>query len=283
MIVGSFEQMLSRSTDLYIPKRAEFYANLLYQYVDSCFSLESIEVLSFDVFDTLLLRNEKYELHRFLEISELVHAALEARDINSLSIWDIYAARLVSFRTCYRTVDPVHTVREGKLIDVLTLMAKLLDIDSSIVPELVRIELMYERENLQVNPLLKVFLNHPVIRTKAIIFISDMYLSTQQIGELVQPFYADLQFFRSYSSASIGSTKSSGLLYEYAVKDLKISRSCILHMGDNFYADVEHAKKRGLKAIHLPVPDIELEKRDLEKQLFLTEITKKGFDLSLVH
>ena len=281
--IGSLEKLFSESIDLYEPKKADVYAQALCEDIDSRIGLDNIEMFSFDVFDTLLLRNKKYELYRFLEVAERVHKLLTVKGITNLSVWDIYAARLTAFRICYRTVNHTHKIHEGKLIDVLSLMGKILGLEVWIVPELVRIELTYEEENLRINPFLDVFLSYPEIQNKDIIFISDMYLSGDWIYQLVRKYYPSLKLHKYYSSADYSLTKSSGLLYDLMIKELKASRSAIVHMGDNFNSDVQCAKERGLRAIHLPIPQKILQEREQEKQRFRTELTAQGFDLSLVY
>ncbi len=281
--IGYLEKLFSESVDLYEQEKADLYAQALYEYIESRIGLDNVEIFSFDVFDTLLLRNEKYELYRFLEIAERVHQLLIVKGITNLSVWDIYAARLTAFRICYRTVNHTHKIREGKLIDVLALMSKILGLEVWIVPEIVRIELTYEEENLRVNPFLDAFLSYPDIQAKDIIFISDMYLPGDWIHKLVLKYYPSLELRKYYSSADYSLTKSSGLLYDFTTKELKVSRAAIVHMGDNFYSDVQCAKERGLRAIHLPIPQKQLQERKQEKQKFRTELTAQGFDLSLVY
>ena len=280
--IGYFEKLFSESTDLYESKQAQFYGEALYERITSLVPLEEIEIISFDVFDTLLLRNNKYELYRFLEMSEILHENLTKKGIESLSVWDIYAARLTAFKTCYRTVTPTSTIREGRLIDVMSLMAKILDLDVWIVPEMVRIELTYEQKNLRVNPILQSFLNHPEIKQKKIIFISDMYISGDWINQLVKLYYPDLDLLNYYSSADYSLTKSSGLLYDKVIQDLQVSRSAMVHLGDNLYSDVQQAKERGIRGIHLPIPDVILKQRKIEKKQFEAELIAQGFDISLV-
>lgn len=281
--IGYLEKLFSESVDLYEQEKAEIYAQALYEDIESRIGLENIKILSFDVFDTLLLRNDKHELYRFLEVAERVHELLTVKGITNLSVWDIYSARLTAFRICYRTVNHTHKIREGKLIDVLALMSKILGLEVWIVPELVRIELTYEEENLRVNPFLDSFFRHPEIKSKEIIFISDMYLNGDWIYQLVHKSYPLLEFSKYYSSADYSLTKSSGLLYDLMLKDLKVSRSSIVHMGDNFHSDVQCAKARGLRAIHLPIPKKFLQAREKEKQRLFTELAAQSFDLSLVY
>lgn len=280
---GNFEQLLTSSGDLYKMEKAEFYANLLRQKVTKDFTAEAIQVYSFDVFDTLLLRNSKPELQRYLEIAEQVLEFCQAKGIKHLSLWDIYAARLTAFKISYRTVNHNCQVREGKLIDVLNLMLKILELDAWIIPDLVRIELTYETANLTVNPFLQVLLKSLMQANKQIIFISDMYLPGDWIYQLLVNFYPELTLTNYYASSDSGLTKSSGLLYNFVLQDMKVEPATILHMGDNFKADVYQAKAQGLNSIHLPIPELYLAARKQASNKFTTELTAQGFDLSLVY
>jgi predicted HAD superfamily hydrolase len=281
--MNSIESEISKSLDFYDNNRALCYADRLIEYINNCCDLEGIQVLSFDVFDTLLLRNDKYELERYLEMSQQFHDYLLSQGIERFSLWDVYAARLTAFKTCYRTVKPNCTVREGRLIDVLNLIAKILELDLKVVDRLLEIEINYETANLRTNPAIDSFLKHPKIIDKKIIFVSDMYLSGEQIQLLVKKYYPKIDLFKTYSSADIGLTKSSALLYERIIHDLGINRKAILHFGDNFHADVYQAKKSGLQAIHLPIPEYELEKRAQKKRDFLKSLEEKSFTLSLIY
>lgn len=280
--IGNFEKLFATSKELYKVDKAEYYAHILCKTIQNRMSFQEIKVLSFDVFDTLLLRNSKYEPHRYLEIAEKVQNLLTAKGIEHLSIWDIYAARLTAFRVCYRTVNQNCKIREGRLIDVLSLMAKILNLEKWIIPELIRIELIYESENLRANPILKAFFEITEIKNKQIIFISDMYMSGEHIYQLFKRPYPNLALTKYYSSADYGLTKLSGLLYGLVAKDLGVECFQILHMGDNLKGDVQKAKERGLKAIHLPIPEICLQERKLEKEKFKAELIAQKFDFPLI-
>jgi predicted HAD superfamily hydrolase len=281
--IGNLEKGISHSRDFYQKQCAGSHAEKLIEYIEQFYDLATIEILSFDVFDTLLLRNSKYELERYLEMSQQFYDALILQGIDRFSLWDIYAARLTAFKTCYRTVKPNSTVREGRLIDILTLMVDLLELDRSFVDRLLKIELAYEVENLQVNPVLNAFLQHPKTSDKKVIFVSDMYLSGEQIKYLVETYHPEVDFFKTYSSADFGLTKSSGFLYEKVIGDLGTNRKTILHFGDNFHSDVSKAKESGLQAIHLPIPEYELEARSIRKKEFIESLEDRGFPLSLVY
>ena len=83
---------------------------------------------------------------------------------------------------------------------------------------------------------------------KTIIVISDIYLPKDFIKQML-----DKNGFSGYSnlyvSSDIGCTKSSGLLFDYVACNLKVKASQILHIGDNYEADIIQAKKHGLQTI----------------------------------
>lgn len=275
--IGSLEQTFAHSQDLYQPEKGAYYADLLYKTIQQRFALDTIKILSFDVFDTLLLRNSKYEPYRYLEMSARVKEFLMAKDIRDIPLEEIYGARLTAFHVCYRTVSQNCRVKEGRLIDVLSLMAKILNLDRWVIPELIKIELAYETENLRVNSVLQAFLKIPEIQNKPVIFISDMYMSGEHIYQLVNQAYPNLKLAKYYSSADYSLTKLSGFLYNFVARDLKLDCSQILHLGDNLKGDVQQAKVQGLKAIHLPIPDFYLQERQQEKEKFQAEMKAKNF------
>lgn len=78
-------------------------------------------------------------------------------------------------------------------------------------------------------------------------FISDMYLPTTAVRQILETngFLAPEDFL--YVSSDIGYTKGSGKLFRHVCQQLDISPAQLHHTGDNFYADVRAADKVGLK------------------------------------
>ena len=244
-----------------------------------------ITTLSFDVFDTLLLRNTKHELYRYYEICERFKQLIDLHLKTDIDIDDIYISRLTAFKACYRSVTPKCGVREGRLESVLVLMMKILNLapDSieEILPLLIEAEVEYETENLAVNPVLNCLFHNDMADDLDIIFVSDMYLPVSLIRKLVYHFYPNLSLKASYSSADLSITKSSGLLYEFVLKDLGLNRKEILHVGDNLKSDVEMARRRGISALHLPIPDDKLAEKKIKKKQFERWLAERGFELEL--
>lgn len=86
---------------------------------------------------------------------------------------------------------------------------------------------------------------------KKIVFTSDMYLPRDVIETILQE--NDLrEYDKLYLSNEVGLTKSSGELYKYICKKEKTKPENVVHIGDNWHSDIEQARKCGLKAFHLP-------------------------------
>ena len=86
---------------------------------------------------------------------------------------------------------------------------------------------------------------------KRILFLSDMYLGIQEISSLLVAAGYDNLFDAGYVSADIGLNKKSGRLFDYVLEYENISASEMLHVGDDYFADVLAPKKKGIKTLHI--------------------------------
>ncbi|MDO5833693.1 MAG: glycosyltransferase [Lachnospiraceae bacterium] len=87
---------------------------------------------------------------------------------------------------------------------------------------------------------------------KRIIITSDMYLPKDFIEGIL-----DKNGYRGYSklylSSDIMLTKATGNLFKYILKDLDIKNAkSLIHLGDNWQSDVEMPRSLGIRAEHLP-------------------------------
>lgn len=191
-------------------------------------------IVSFDVFDTLLLRTaadpltafhlveELYGFHGFTELRQ--SAELEARgraqqlgreDATLDEIYDVMAER---GGAAYRQAKPIECEVEKGLL----------------------------RPNRELCDLCLEF----ITSGKRVIAISDMYHDGAFIAELLAG--ADLPIDEIYVSSEIGKLKNTGGMYAYLTTLLGVSPSDIVHIGDNWKADVKLARANGITAIHYP-------------------------------
>lgn len=222
------------------------------------------KLYSFDVFDTLLLRNEKSEPFRFYEIAGAV-AEFFNQNGYKLTQNDVLLARYLATESTYRLSDKVKGCREGSIEDIYKSICSMLNVDSSLWEEALKEEVEYEKKNVSFNYTLWDEIKEKARSNDAkMILISDIYLQSKYIQELLvdhKPNFFD-ECDRLYSSADYIVSKASGHLFDIAKDDFKLDESECLHMGDNIVTDFKNPKKRGWNADFIPIVKERKEKID---------------------
>ncbi len=104
-------------------------------------------------------------------------------------------------------------------------------------------------------------------RGEYVVLISDMYLSGQQIRNILCRVDAVFQDIPIYASSDYGRTKGNGELYRI-VKELEdADYSHWTHYGDNEHSDIKMASQLGIKAVHCSKESI-TEYEEPEKSCF---------------
>jgi len=196
--------------------------------------LSSYEVISFDLFDTLLLRTVEKPSDAFFFVGEKlrypnfeqirIEGERKARDIKEKAVGN----------------------REVTLVEIWQVLEKEAGIDATIG---IRTELAVEKQVCFANPyFVTIFpeLLELQKRGKRLIAVSDMYLSKEQMKELLVHVGIGDIFEKIFVSCDYGASKSEGNLYEIVKKEIG-SGIRYIHVGDNRYADVKRAKKHGIK------------------------------------
>ena len=83
---------------------------------------------------------------------------------------------------------------------------------------------------------------------KKIIIISDMYLDSSIIEEILQNCGYDLADVPIYVSSEYGKTKRSGNLFRTVLEHEEVEAGKVLHIGDNLISDYLMPKKCGMKS-----------------------------------
>ncbi len=220
-------------------------------YVRDIVAARGVEVLSFDVFDTVLLRDDKSELTRFAEIAERICEEVEEA---RCELGDALIARLVAARACYRTGPKVEGCREGTLGEIHELLSIALTGSVAIAARSAAIELDYEEAHLAPSRLARRLAEDHIARGGRVVLLSDMYLSAAEISGLLDA--VDPGFPRELvvSSADEKLSKKSGLLFGTVAARLGISPDRFLHVGDSLTGDYQRPIQAGWHAVHLPVP-----------------------------
>ncbi len=216
---------------------------------------DEVSLVSVDVFDTLLLRDTKPEIVRFLDIAALWKDHLAG--VYSGTIKDLFYLRYVGARLAYRHATKVNDCREADYKAILRSVMRGASIPESFQDTLFMLELDYEKKSLKPNSKLISILEMCRHSGKRIIAISDMYYSSGDIFALIDQHVPAGLIQKVYSSSEYGFGKSSGLLYEAVKEDEKVEQyNGWVHCGDNYDSDVSKAKILGINAFYLPRPMI---------------------------
>lgn len=183
------------------------------------------KIVSFDVFDTLLCRPFAHPTDLFGLIEEEKQAIGFKRE----RIAAEKAARIAHFNQPDVTLDQIYEKIDAKFKDFMS------------------IELDYERDLLFAKSDGKKIYDEAVKQGKKVIAISDMYLSTEFITEVLHKNgFTDI--VKVYVSNSIQACKGNGKLFQYVLNELAIKPSAMVHIGDNPIADKQAPEQLGIRS-----------------------------------
>ena len=184
--------------------------------------IENKEIISFDIFDTLLYRPCVVPTDSFILIGQQNNEP------------SFVTERIEAEKRARKT---------GKEVNIDDIYAEMPEKYYSFK----KIELEYEKRILYANPNAKKMYDEAIIKGKKVICISDMYLPSSFLNEiLIKNGYDNI--FKIFVSCEYNKTKWQGTLYDQAVEELKVDKTKIIHFGDNVESDVNSAKKMGIEA-----------------------------------
>lgn len=208
------------------------------EYEELCRRIDEHELISFDIYDTLVLRNVVHPTDLF----ELVHRELRQqgatlgtkKSFKELRIRSERMAREQSRREDV-TLDEIYESFSRKAGDSVSDQAK-------------RLELALEQKFTIANPFMKRVYDYSIAAGKRVILISDMYLPSTWMKEMLAT-CGYVAFEALFVSGEIGKSKGSGSMYEHVRGELNNTDSW-LHIGDNLVSDYQQAKNYGVNAYY---------------------------------
>lgn len=191
--------------------------------------LVDVDVISFDVFDTLLLRRVASPE----DVFELIGKKLNTINYRSRRIFAESEARR-------RSVNG-----EVTLEDICKVIEEFFNIEATKAYDA---ELQAEREVCFANPYFVDLLRNQNLSTKQIIVVSDMYLPSSFINELLSSNCFHIN--KVYVSCEYDCSKADGKLW--AIVKADFSSKKMLHIGDNYISDMKMCGKAGIDFIGVP-------------------------------
>jgi len=197
--------------------------------------IEPYPAVTFDVFDTLIKRN--------------VTSFKDTVNLMDKEYFDITGKRLPFYFYRERVHAPKAVIKKKEVRDVsLDDIYSVLHIDDK---ELIKkIEFKVELECVTINPSIFKVYEYCIKNNKRVFAISDMYLDKKQILLMLKKCGYDLE--KIYVSQEYDVSKASGGLFAHFLEESKIKPENVIHIGDNFQADICGAKKVGMHTVHIP-------------------------------
>lgn len=260
--------------------------DVIVKYLQEAIAEANPSVLSMDVFDTFLLRNDKSEARRFYELSAFVRGriadALKPPSEKLPGDLDFLVARVDAMALCYRTRKAVEGCREGRIRDIIRVSRRALDLRVEAEAIFLDAELDYEVENLRINPALFEVAQWFRKRGGRVVLISDMYLGKDEIAEVIarlDPSAATV-FDEIFSSADHGVSKRAGKIFGLIERESAKVGIDFLLIGDALEGDVFRARAAGWGALHFPISNAESARRSRDLARFGTEMQALGCDVT---
>ena len=191
--------------------------------------IDEHSIISFDIFDTLLVRPYVRPTHLFVHVEK----AYRCRGFAAERIDAERRARIRHKEMEDVTLDMIYEEINGEF------------------RRMKQRELDWEEMVLRVNPELKQVYDYALTRGKKIVITSDMYLPTDFLSKILKKNSLN-DWYKLYVSCDVGKCKGSGALWEHLIRDNSCTPEMVLHIGDNQRGDFNVPRQLGIDAILYP-------------------------------
>ncbi len=196
-------------------------------------AMEPVDIVSFDLFDTLVMRKTL----SYTDVFELLNLKLQS---SGIYIPDFVKLRLYAEKELSKTCAP-------RLEDIYECVLELAGGNFVTALELAEMEWKLDYSLLTVRDDVRDVFSSAIEVGKKVVITTDSYYSKEQISQILEKF--ELKGFDNiFVSCEYNTAKTQGLFD--VVKEAYPNQS-ILHIGDDEYADIEKAKEHGLKSFRL--------------------------------
>jgi len=203
--------------------------------------MPNYDVISFDIFDTLLLRPfmKPHDLFEFIsgEVNKILsphHIDFTKERISA----EEHARSQITLPTEEITIDQIYKKLAQNTKISLNKLKQIQHLEISIEQKLLR-----RRENI-CNAY-----DEAIKSGKQVIIISDIYLPETSIKEILSK-NKITRYNKLYVSSELKIMKHNGTMYEFVLNDLSLGPNKMLHIGDNYHSDIIMAHEHGIHTFH---------------------------------
>ena len=218
--------------------------------------ISKYDVISFDLFDTLIKRDCYKPTEIFYFIEQKVDQEFGRKSNFSVERMRAEIVARKKAKAEEVTIEEIYNVLTGGF--------------SCSEKELIRyIEEECEYNLCQWNPLIKRVYDYCVDKGKRIFIVTDIYLPEELIQRIL--YKLEIRYDMLFVSSTIRKMKQNGSLFQYVLNESKITPDRIIHIGDNKKSDYLIPKKMGINAVLIP--------RNSKINLYYNErLYRKNFD-----
>jgi len=205
--------------------------------------LQPFDIISFDIFDTLLRRKyyvpdyAKLLLGENLVAQRLVASPEEFVQLRNQCEFDIRKSK--SF------------VGDVSIWETYVALANSLNISEDKAVELAKLEFAYDLEQVLAKDEMVEIANRLISSKKQLYIVTDTYYDQQQITLMLNKIGLT-QGYRLFVSTELGFRKDNGTMWSYLKTQIK--KPSFVHVGDNAVADAQIPGDFGLQTLHILNP-----------------------------
>lgn len=208
-------------------------ANINISEIKKQISKKEIKYISFDIFDTLLMR-----------------PTIDPKDIFFIIAKKVNKQYNVDFVNIRQNAEELMNDNNASLDDIYKFIQNKYQIEKSIIDILKKEEIDCEKQLLFAREDGRKLYEYAVKCNKKIIATSDMYLSSKTLIDIMKNKGYDIS--EVFVSNEYKARKSNGKLFDILLQKLRVKPSEILHIGDNYESDYKKPKDVGIQVAHLP-------------------------------
>jgi predicted HAD superfamily hydrolase len=206
-------------------------------------NLDKYQVISFDIFDTLLVRTVDHpsNVYFFLENEPIFKKFTYSASVPVLRS----SAENLSRQLLYKSTGSC----EVNLSEIYAVFCKQNNVPLEYVSAFVEAEENVERKLCVPNPFFTDLYQHALLAGKRVVIASDMYLRKSFLLILLHEKGFPISEENLFVSSDLRVSKRTGELYTKMMQSLEIPAAAILHVGDHPISDFGKPKQMGISAL----------------------------------
>lgn len=224
-----------------------------------------MKLVSFDIFDTVLIRKCGLPENIFYLLANKLYPNNQALR-EAFLLWRRQAEQQARYRFPRTDVSLEQIYSDDTLSGFTGYTSQ----------QMMEAEIQVESENLIANPAIKKLIEKKREQGYCICFISDMYLGSHTLINILQREGCLLNDEKVYVSCEYNARKSNGLLFDIVRKEVQPYEW--LHFGDHPVSDVKMPQRKGIRATQVHTEFTETERMLLAQKL----LTRNRYELSIL-